>query len=133
MPAAGAGGDVGRGGEVAAAGGDGERAAAGAAVLDDGPVLEVREIDLSKRSRKRKQVELTLLDGTTLRLPSAGRGKEVSAAEIVEALRAVARGGQAGEVLGENLRWEKMMAVILDLLLRKHLILERELIEALKK
>jgi hypothetical protein len=31
------------------------------------------------------------------------------------------------------LRWEKIVAAILTLLLRKHLILERELIEELRK
>ena len=36
-------------------------------------------------------------------------------------------------MLGESLRWEKMMAAVLTLLLRKHLILERELLEELKK
>jgi len=109
-------------------------------VVDDGPVLEVHEIELPKTSRKRKQVELTLLDGTRIQVPSPSRARaadlsrgEPSSADIVAALRAVARGDDPGDVLGENLRWERMMAAVLDLLLRKHLILERELIEALKK
>jgi type IV pilus assembly protein PilB len=105
---------------------------------EDGPVLEVHEVDLPRATRRRKRLELTLLDGTTLKLPSgrgAGGGSddEPSGAEIVAALRAAARGADAGHVLGDNVRWEKMMAVVLDLLLRKHLILERELLDALKK
>jgi type IV pilus assembly protein PilB len=112
---------------------------------DDAPTLEVREVDISK-ARKRKQVQLTLLDGTTIKLPSVSKKRAVptrneppspednlTAADLLAALRAAAHGVDATDVLGENLRWEKMFAAILSLLLRKHLILERELIEELKK
>jgi type IV pilus assembly protein PilB len=115
------------------------------ATKDDSPTLEVREVDISKR--KRKQVQLTLLDGTTIKLPSSQKKRGavptrndppssedgLTAADLLAALRAAAHGADAAEILGDNLRWEKMFAAILSLLLRKHLILEKELIDELKK
>jgi type IV pilus assembly protein PilB len=111
---------------------------------DDAPTLEVREVDISKR--KRKQVQLTLLDGTTIKLPSSQKKRAtaarndapssddgLTASDLLAALRAAAHGADAAEILGDNLRWEKMFAAILSLLLRKHLILEKELIDELKK
>ena len=109
----------------------------------DAPELEVKEIDLSQKRKRQRQ--LTLLDGTTIQLPSAkkrttGRRRSepapadnLTAADIMTALRAAAHGVDATDVLGESLRWEKMMAAVLALLMRKHLILERELLEELKK
>jgi len=115
---------------------------------EDGPVLEVREIEVPK-ARKRAQIKLTLLDGTTIKVPSGRKrrgdaaapestaepsgNQELTAAQLLAALRAAAQGANAAEALGDNQRWEKMMAAVLSLLLRKHLILERELIEELKK
>jgi type IV pilus assembly protein PilB len=110
---------------------------------DDAPALEVREIEIPKKRRRRAQ--MTLLDGTTIKMPSSPRGRsqpadgeppseqEVTAADMLAALRAAAHGADAAEILGTNVRWEKMMAALLSLLLRKHLILERELIEELRK
>ena len=111
---------------------------------DDAPVLEVGEVDLAQRRKRGRQ--LTLLDGTTIKLPSAkkrsaGRrssapspsSDDLTAKDLLAALRAAAHGVDSTDVLGENLRWEKMMAAVLTLLLRKHLILERELLEELKK
>lgn len=60
----------------------------------------------------------------------------LTAHDVVEALRAACRGGDSSELsklLGENARWEAMFAALLSLLLRKHLIQERELLEELKK
>ena len=123
---------------------------AAAETPDDAPVLEVAEVDLSQRRKRGRQ--LTLLDGTTIKLPTAATGgtaakkrpasrrrsdpsphDEVSAADVVAALRAALHGVDSTDVLGESLRWEKMMAAVLTLLLRKHLILERELLDELKK
>jgi type IV pilus assembly protein PilB len=118
------------------------------ATEEEGPVLEVREVEIPK-NRRRAQINLTLLDGTTINMPSGRKRRanaaapasssepagepELTAADLLAALRAAAHGADAAEVLGSNLRWEKMMAVVLKLLLRKHLILERELVEELKK
>jgi hypothetical protein len=125
----------------------------------------------SSQSGARRMMSLTLLDGTTLSVPSrssgptsvrssalAGEGaapaeKEaaappqaeapaetaLTAQDVVEALRAACRGGDASasssslKVLGENARWEAMCAALLSLLLKKHLIQDWELIEELKK
>jgi hypothetical protein len=115
---------------------------------EDAPVLEVREVEIPRHTRKRAQIKLTLLDGTTIKVPSGRKRRadsaapdssaapsepELTAADLVAALRAAAHGADAAEVFGTNLRWEKMMAAILTLLLKKHLIFERELIEELKK
>ena len=123
---------------------------------DDGPSLEVREIELPRGPKRQGGLSLTLLDGTQIRLPSAKRttgplakapepppepepetAKEtetkLTASDLLAALRAASHGVDATEVLGENLRWEKMMAAVLNLLLKKHLILEKELMDELSK
>lgn len=105
-------------------------------VSDDAPVLEVREVDVSKAKRRRKQL-LSLLDGSAVRAPAAegkaDAGPDADAVQLVATLRAIARGEQTPEALGANFRAEKVVAVLLDLLMRKHLVLDRELIDALKK
>jgi type IV pilus assembly protein PilB len=118
-------------------------AAAAVDAFDDAPAIESNEVDLAQRRKRGRQ--LTLLDGTTIKLPTAkkrttGRGQsdpssnyDVTAADLVAALRAAAHGVDSTDVLGESLRWEKMMAALLTLLLRKHLIFEHELLEELKK
>ncbi len=119
-------------------------AAAKAARGAEGPTLEVHEVDMSRR--KHKQVQLTLLDGTTIKLPSSQKKRanavrtdppssedNLTAADLLAALRAAAHGVDATEILGANPRWEKMFAAILSLLLRKHLIMEKELMDELKK
>jgi type IV pilus assembly protein PilB len=113
---------------------------------DDTPTLEVGEVDLSQKRKRGRQ--LTLLDGTTIKLPTAAVKKRTtgrrrsepspgeesfSAADLLAALRAASHGVDSADMLGETLRWEKVMAAVLTLLLRKHLILERELLEELKK
>ncbi|HKQ71208.1 MAG TPA: hypothetical protein VJT73_17810 [Polyangiaceae bacterium] len=114
---------------------------------DDTPVLEVREIEMPRgNAKKRAQLKLTLLDGTTIKLPQTTQRRranaapaeptspdDFTAADLLAALRAAAHGADAADVLGENLRWEKMMAALLSLLMKKHLVLERELIDELKK
>jgi len=119
-----------------------------APVDDDAPVIESREVELPKNPRKKVQFNMTFLDGTTIKMPSGtGRKKkgeieparnasgelEVTAAELLAALRAAAHGADAADVLGSDIRWEKMMAAVLSLLLKKHLILDRELMEELRK
>jgi type IV pilus assembly protein PilB len=117
--------------------------AAAVDAFDDAPAIESNEVDLTQRRKRGRQ--LTLLDGTTIKLPTAkkrttGHGEsdpspnyDVTAADLVAALRAAAHGVDSTDVLGESLRWEKMMAALLTLLLRKHLIFEHELLEELKK
>jgi type IV pilus assembly protein PilB len=105
---------------------------------DDAPELEVHEIEIPRRGR-RADVEMTLLDGTQLKVPNSRRGTLKTAqpedgltvAELMAALRGEAQGSPAAP--GKELRVEKVMAAVLSLLMRKHLVFERELLEELKK
>jgi hypothetical protein len=65
--------------------------------------------------------------------PSDRDGDALRARDIVAALRAQARGADASEILGENVRWEAMFAALLTLLLKKKLILDWEFVEEFKK
>jgi hypothetical protein len=57
----------------------------------------------------------------------------LTARDLVLALRVVANGADASEVLGENLRWEALFSALLSLMLKKHLIADWEFIDELKK
>jgi type IV pilus assembly protein PilB len=95
----------------------------------------------------RRMVALTLLDGTTIRLPAKGKGEaaavesvaaaapesNLTARDLVAALRAAAHGADATEVLGEDVKWERLFAALLSVLLKKHLISDWEFIEELTK
>ena len=81
-------------------------------------------------------LSLTLLDGTTVKLPSGktAKGPEgLTARDFVSALRATAHGADATEVLGEQPQWEPVVAALLSILLRKGLIADWEFIEELRK
>ena len=89
-------------------------------------------------------VALTLLDGTTIRLPARPRAAgaeeppqaapaELTARDFIAALRAVAHGQDASEILGEKVPIEAMCAAILSVLLRKGLIADWEFIEEFRK
>jgi type IV pilus assembly protein PilB len=119
---------------------------------------EVKRIPRPKGGPKRRMISLTLLDGTTITLPARGKkarasdeGEEVvrlvaagakghdeddpglTARDLVAAMRAVAHGADASEILGSTVRWEAMFAALLSLLLRKHLIADWEFVEEFKK
>jgi hypothetical protein len=91
-----------------------------------------------------------MLDGSTLNLP-ATRGKsrpdpqeaasdappsamsdQLTARDLVSALRAVAHGADASEVLGQT-NWQAMFAALLSLMLKKNLIADWEFVEELRK
>ncbi|MCB9588559.1 MAG: hypothetical protein H6718_24330 [Polyangiaceae bacterium] len=97
-----------------------------------------------------RMVSLTLLDGTTINLPArsaqspraepeaevepAEAGEDqLTARDLVAALRAVSHGADATEILGENARWESMFAALLSLLLKKRLIADWEFVEEYKR
>lgn len=134
--------------------------AAAAPPVDDSPEIEARSITLPPRRGKGKAIALTFLDGTQISLPAprsrrggpASRGPEageraearadggdeaaeheLTARDLVSALRAVSHGADASEILGENPRWEAMFAALLSLLLRKHLIADWEFVEEFRK
>lgn len=114
---------------------------------ESGPRISAREISMPapKRGRGARMITLTLLDGTQVNLPARGSPKQVgeakptggdevlTARDLVAALRAVAHGADATEILGENARWEAMFAALLSLLLKKHLIADWEFVEEYKK
>jgi type IV pilus assembly protein PilB len=100
--------------------------------------------DAAKQAAARRMVALTLLDGTTIRLPAKGKGEAaaaegapqenaLTARDLVAALRAAAHGADASEVLGSDVRWERLFAALLSVLLKKHLISDREFVEELTK
>ncbi len=102
-------------------------------------------------------VALTLLDGTTLNLPARagsqpslrkeaasvsapaaprppsplGISDQLTARDLVSALRAVAHGADASEIIGET-QWQAMFAALLSLMLKKNLIADWEFIEELR-
>lgn len=118
---------------------------------DDAPEIEATAIPLPPR-KPRKAIALTFLDGTTINLPAprartakkegpaptesapaSAEEAELTARDLVAALRAVSGGAEASEVLGDNPRWERMFAALLSLLLRKHLIADWEFVEEFRK
>lgn len=121
---------------------------------DSSPTIEAREISMPgpARAKGRRMVTLTLLDGTKLNLPAksshppkaaqkaapaVGREAEdvvaLTARDLIAALRAVAHGADASEILGERARFEPLFAALLEVLLKKHLIADWEFTEELRK
>ncbi len=109
-------------------------------------VVPAREPSMppGKRAGNARFIELTLLDGTTVRLPAKttkaaptaarpGSEEQLTARDLVAALRAVSHGADASEILGENVRWEAMFAALLSLLLKKHLIADWEFVDEIRK
>lgn len=118
---------------------------------DSGPTIEAREITMPPPKKGGgKMITLTLLDGSKVNLPareaaarknlkrrslppSEGAGADLTARDLVAALRAVSHGADASEILGENANWEALFAALLSLLLKKHLIADWEFVEEFKK
>lgn len=85
-----------------------------------------------------KMVTLTLLDGTQLNLPASsaslpekGKRAELTARDLIEALKAQADGADTSSVLGKEVSWQRVCAALLSVLLRKHLIADWEFVEEL--
>jgi hypothetical protein len=137
----------------------GETAAPERDSADAEPEIEATEREVgvppSKRPRGR-MISLTLLDGTTISIPSGGARKskpeidgdetdrretpareeisdQFTARDLVSAMRAVAHGADASEILGTEPRWEAMFSVLLSLMLRKGLIADWEFVEEFRK
>ena len=119
---------------------------------DSGPQIEAREISMPAPKRGGgRMVTLTLLDGTKVNLPArepappeaapkplssappAGDANELTARDLIAALRAVSHGADATEILGSDVRWEALFSALLSLLLKKHLIADWEFVEEYKK
>jgi hypothetical protein len=118
------------------------------------PEVEAEEREVVAPRKRAKMFSLTLLDGTTISLPAPRKkrrstpdaeetaaprkpGEEFSdqltARDLVSALRAVAHGVDASEILGVEPRWEAMFSALLSILLRKGLIADWEFVEEFRK
>ncbi len=106
-----------------------------------------KEVAAPRRMRP-KMISLTLLDGTTIAVPAPKKGgskpdielpageepsDQLTARDLVSALRAVAHGADASEILGTEPRWEAMFSALLSILLRRGLIADWEFIEEFRK
>jgi type IV pilus assembly protein PilB len=109
----------------------------------DSVELKARDSMMPQPSTKEDappMITLTMLDGTQMRLPAA-RGRranvppsgELTARDLVEALRAEGGGTDLSAVLGSEVNWQKMFAALLSLMLKKHLILDWEFVRELKR
>jgi len=108
------------------------------------PTLAPRDVSLPPPAQGGgRMITVTLLDGTKINLPAkkrraaeaaaGGDHDELTARDLVAALRAVAHGADATEVLGEDVKWEKLFAALLSVLLRKHLIADWEFVNEYRK
>lgn len=126
---------------------DAEEVQGGARPDPDASVVAGHDGTAPRRVRPR-MISLTLLDGTTISVPAPKKraskpdadvlpGEEVSdqltARDLVSALRAVAHGADASEILGTEPRWEAMFSALLSILLRRGLIADWEFIEEFRK
>lgn len=119
---------------------------------DSGPQIEAREISMpAPKKGGGRMVTLTLLDGTKVNLPAReavapplepkvpslapapAEGNELTARDLIAALRAVAHGADATEILGNDVHWESLFSALLSVLLKKHLIADWEFVEEYKK
>jgi type IV pilus assembly protein PilB len=93
-----------------------------------------------------RMIAMTLLDGTTLQLPARRLGGtqseqpdegaahgDLTARDLVTALRAVAQGQDATEILGEKVPIEAICAALLSILLKKGLVADWEFVDELRK
>jgi type IV pilus assembly protein PilB len=116
---------------------------------------EEREAVIPRRKSRPNMVSLTLLDGTTIQIPAPPKKQgsqpdierpsgasgpvaqefsdQLTARDLVSALRAVAHGADASQILGAEPRWEVLFTALLSILLRKGLIADWEFVEEFRK
>lgn len=116
-------------------------------VPDSSPQVDVREIAMPKprKGSTRRMVTLTLLDGSQVHLPARrprlrapsnppqSETDNLTARDILQALRAKLHGQDASEVLGDHGRWEALISALIAVLLKKHLVADWEFIDELKR
>lgn len=120
---------------------------------ESSPEIDATEIEIKPAKGKRpRMVALTFLDGTTIQLPAAKRQRsqpaqdevspesapggsdQLTARDIISALRAVSHGADASEIWGDKPpQWEAMFATLLSLMLKKGLIADWEFVEEFRK
>jgi type IV pilus assembly protein PilB len=111
------------------------------APADERPVV-ARDSEMPEPPKKSQDlpemITVTMLDGTQMKLPAkrkAGPSSapgEMTARDLVEALRAQAKGTDLSQVFGEDVNWQQMFSALLSLLLKKHLIHDWEFVRELK-
>ncbi len=114
------------------------------------PDIDTGEKERAAQRRHRpRMISLTLLDGTNISIPAPPKGRrpskpdidaplgevsdQLTARDLVSALRAVAHGADASEILGTEPKWEAIFSALLSILLRKGLIADWEFIEEFRK
>jgi type IV pilus assembly protein PilB len=117
------------------------------------PEIQAKETEVLRPRRARpKMISLTLLDGTSISIPGPPKQRgskpeipvpkqeagealsdQLTARDLVSALRAVAHGVDASDILGTEPRWEAMFSALLSILLRKGLIADWEFVEEFRK
>jgi hypothetical protein len=65
--------------------------------------------------------------------PPSDPSEQLTARDLIAALRAVSHGADASEILGDNAGWEALFAALLSLLLKKQVIADWEFVEEYKK
>jgi type IV pilus assembly protein PilB len=96
-------------------------------------------IPAPRRGAKPRMVKVTLLDGTEICLPARREDAaeetsgDMTARDVVAALGVVTQGNPQAELFGETLRWEPLVASLLSLLLKKHLLADWEFVEEYRK
>jgi type IV pilus assembly protein PilB len=109
---------------------------------ESSPRIEAREVSMPapRRGSVPRMITVTLLDGTQVNLPAKQRSErpspddeQLTAGDLVAALRAAAHGAETDGILGDNARWEKLFAALLTVLMKKHLLADWEFIEELKR
>lgn len=109
---------------------------------ESAPEIETREIPLQHAGRPGgRMVTLTLLDGTQVnvpvrrhaaRPPSDVAPNDARGRELLAALRAVARGADPSQAVGDA-QWQELFTLLVRVLLKKRLITEAELIAEIEK
>jgi type IV pilus assembly protein PilB len=114
---------------------------------DSSPLIDAREIGMPrpKKGAPRRMVTLMLLDGSQVTLPARrprlrnvseppqSAADNLTARDILQALRAKLHGQDPSEVLGDHGRWEALFSALISVLLKKHLVADWEFIDALKR
>jgi type IV pilus assembly protein PilB len=104
------------------------------------------------RRMRPRMISLTLLDGTSIQIPTPGKKQpstpdaegaarprepvvndQLTARDLVSALRAASHGVDVTEILGGEPRWEALFSALLSVLLRKGIIADWEFIEEFRK
>ena len=88
-----------------------------------------------------RMIAMTLLDGTTVKLPARRRSdgeqhaipRAWTTGDLVAALRAVSEGKSVAAAIGQEPRWELLFGALLTLMIRKGLIADWEFVDELRK